>query len=361
MKKNYVIDKNALKFIEKYLNSIAPTGEEEEGQKIWVKYITPYVEKVQMDLYGTAVGIINSDSPYRLLIEAHADEISWYVNYIEKNGIIHVSHNGGSDHQITLSKKVSIHTKKGIIDGVFGWPAIHIRKSLEEKYPSVDNIFIDIGADSIEEVLKMGVHVGCIVTYPDQFFVMNKNYFVSKSLDNKIGGFLIAEVAKMLVKNKIDLQFGLYVANSVQEEIGFKGAKIIANTIKPHIAIVTDVTHDTSNSMISKRIEGDILCGSGPVITYSPSIKKDIREMIIDSANNAKIEYQRLVASRSTGTDVDVIAYSGKGVLSALISVPVKYMHTTVEMVHKQDVEKTILLIYEALLRINNNMDKFFV
>ncbi|WP_185865205.1 zinc-binding metallopeptidase family protein [Blattabacterium cuenoti] len=355
-----ILDKNSIKFLEKYLNSFSPVGEEMEGQKIWIDYISKYAEKISTDLYGSAVAIINPNAPKKLVIESHVDEISWCVNYITENGIIYVSRNGGIDHQIVLSKKVMIHTTKGKIPGVFGWPAIHTRKTYDEKSPNIENIFIDIGVSSKKEVLELGIHVGCMISYADEFFIMNKKYFVSKSLDNKIGGFIMAEVTKMIVNNKIDLQYGLYTINSVQEEIGLKGAKMIANTIKPNIAIITDVTHDTSTPMISKKIEGDIKCGLGPVISYAPSIRKNIRELIIDTAIKNNIKFQRLVSKYSTGTDTDAFAYSNKGILSALISIPLKYMHTTVEMVNMSDVKKSILLIYETLQEINYRFKDFF-
>ncbi|WP_185857534.1 zinc-binding metallopeptidase family protein [Blattabacterium cuenoti] len=360
---SYSIDSDSIKFLEKYLNEYSPTGYENVGQKIWINHISSYVEKIQTDLYGTAVGIINPNSPYKLIIEAHVDEISWNVNYITEEGIIYVSRNGGSDPQIAPSKRVIIHTEKGFVHGVFGWPAIHTRKASEEKSPNpnVDNIFVDIGVSSKTEAINMGVHVGCMITYPDQFLIMNHNYFVSRALDNKIGGFIIAEVAKMLIKNEIDLKFGLYIVNSVQEEVGLKGAKMISQTIQPNVAIVTDVTHDTSTPMIDKKIQGDIRCGFGPVIGYAPSIHKNVRELIINTANSKKIYFQRLVSSRDTGTDTDAFAYSNKGVLSGLISIPLKYMHTTVEMVHKKDVEQAVLLIFETLQAININVNKFFI
>ncbi|WP_185851188.1 M42 family metallopeptidase [Blattabacterium cuenoti] len=362
-KKNYYsISENSIIFLRKYLNSFSPSGNESQGQEIWKKYIHSYVERVETDLYGSAFGILNpKNSSYKLIIEAHADEISWFVNYITKDGIIYVSRNGGTDHQIAPSKKVVIHTEKGFVEGIFGWPAIHTRKLSEEKNPNIDNIFVDIGASNKEEVEKMGIHVGCYITYPDEFHIMNDNYFVCRSLDNKIGGFIIAEVLKMIVKSKIQLKFGLYVVNSVQEEVGLKGAKMIAYAIKPHIAIVTDVTHDTNTPMIDKKIEGDIKCGLGPVITYSPSIKKNIRELIMNTAIIKNLPFQRLVASRYTGTDADVFAYSNKGISSGLISIPLKYMHTTVEMVHKKDVELTIQLIFETLKRINSSIEEFFI
>ena len=350
-----ILNAKSLKFLEEYLNNAAPTGYESNGQKIWMKYLKPYVDEFITDNYGTAVGVINPDKKFKVVIEGHSDEISWYVNYITDNGLIYVIRNGGSDHQIAPSKWVNIHTKKGIVKGVFGWPAIHVRDHAKEAPPKIDNIFIDIGAKDKKEVEKMGVHVGCVITYPDSFHILNKNKFVCRAVDNRAGGFMIAEVARLLKENKDKLPFCLYVTNSVQEEIGLRGAEMITNTLKPNLAIVTDVTHDTSTPMIEAKKQGDAKIGKGPVITYAPAVQNNLREKIISIAENNKIPYQRLASSRYTGTDTDAFAYSNGGVPSALISLPLRYMHTTVEMVQKEDVENVIRLIYETLKNIKSN------
>lgn len=350
-----ILNKKSLSFLENYLNNAAPTGYESEGQKLWMDYLKPYVDSFITDNYGTAVGVINPDAPYKVVIEGHADEISWYVNYITDNGLIYVIRNGGSDHQIATSKRVNIHTKKGIVQGVFGWPAIHTRKSKEkEQSPNLENICIDVGCSNKEEVLKLGVHVGCVITYPDTFFVLNENKFVCRALDNRMGGFMIAEVARLLKENKKKLAFGLYITNSVQEEIGLRGAEMITQTIKPNVAIVTDVCHDTTTPMIEKKTEGETKIGDGPVISYAPAVQNKLRELLIETAEKNKIPFQRMASSRSTGTDTDAFAYSNGGVPSALISLPLRYMHTTVEMVHREDVENVIKLIYESILTIKN-------
>ncbi|MFN4199283.1 MAG: M42 family metallopeptidase [Flavobacterium sp.] len=348
-----ILEKSSLQFLEQYLNNASPTGYESNGQKLWMEYLKPYVDHFITDIYGTAVGVINPDAPFKVVIEGHSDEISWYVNYITDNGLIYVIRNGGSDHQIAPSKRVNIHTKKGIVKGVFGWPAIHTRNRGKEETARIDNLFIDIGCSNKEEVEKMGVHVGCVITYPDDFMILNKNKFVCRAIDNRMGGFMIAEVARLLHKNKKKLPFGLYITNSVQEEVGLRGAEMITKTIKPNIAIVTDVCHDTTTPMIEKKIEGEIQMGKGPVITYAPAVQNNLRELIIDTAEQAKIPFQRLASSRVTGTDTDAFAYSNGGVASALISLPLRYMHTTVEMVHRDDVEHVIKLIYESLLKIH--------
>lgn len=353
-----ILTKSSLEFLEKYLNNASPTGYESNGQKIWMDYLKPYVDTFITDTYGTAVGIINPESEYKVVIEGHSDEISWYVNYITDDGLIYVIRNGGSDHQIAPSKRVNIHTKNGIVKGVFGWPAIHTRNrgdKEKEQNASLSNIFIDCGCETKEEVEKLGVHVGCVITYPDEFMVLNKNKFVCRAIDNRMGGFMIAEVARLLKENKKKLPFGLYVVNSVQEEIGLRGAEMITQTIKPNVAIVTDVCHDTTTPMIEKKIEGDLKMGKGPVIAYAPATQNVLRELIVSTAEEKKIPFQRHATSRVTGTDTDAFAYSNGGVASALISLPLRYMHTTVEMVHQEDVENVIKLIYESVQKIEKN------
>lgn len=347
-----LLNENSLAFLERYLNNASPTGYEWEGQKIWMDYLRPYVDEFITDTYGTAVAVINPEAEYRVVIEAHSDEIAWYVNYITDKGLIYVIRNGGSDHQIAPSKWVNIHTKKGIVKGVFGWPAIHTRKGDKEQPPKLDNIFIDIGAKDKEEVEAMGVHVGCVITYPDEFQVLNKDKFVCRALDNRAGGFMIAEVGRLLHENNIKLPFGLYITNSVQEEIGLRGAEMITQRLKPNVAIVTDVCHDTTTPMIEQKKEGDTAIGRGPVVSYAPAIQNNLRERILETAEKNKIPFQRLASSRYTGTDTDAFAYSNGGVASALISLPLRYMHTTVETVHREDLENVIRLIYQTLQNI---------
>lgn len=347
-----ILNDASIKFLEEYLNNAAPTGYEAGGQKIWMDYLRPYVDTFITDTYGTAVGVINPDAPFKVVIEGHSDEISWYVNYISDDGLIYVIRNGGSDHQIAPSKWVNIQTKNGIVKGVFGWPAIHTRKSGKEETPKLDNIFIDVGATDKKGVEALGVHVGCVITYPDHFHILNENKFVCRAIDNRAGGFMIAEVARLIKENKKELPFGLYITNSVQEEVGLRGAEMITQTLQPDLAIVTDVCHDTTTPMINKKEQGHTKIGDGPVISYAPAVHNLLRERIIETAEAKEIPFQRLASSRFTGTDTDAFAYSNGGVASALISLPLRYMHTTVEMVQKEDVENVIRLIYETLLTI---------
>ncbi|HCW07794.1 MAG TPA: peptidase M42 [Cytophagales bacterium] len=355
------MDKKSKKFLFDYLNNASPTGFESSGQQIWLDYIRPYINDHIVDVYGTVVGVVNPKAPYKVVIEAHADEISWFVNYITDEGFIYVRRNGGSDHQIAPSMRVNIHTDKGLVKGVFGWPAIHVRDAGKEETPTLKNIFIDIGAESKKEVEAMGVHVGCVITFVDELMELNKNYLTGRALDNRMGGFMIAEVTRRLSENKKKLPFGLYIVNAVQEEIGLRGAEMISRRLKPDLAICTDVTHDTGSPMYNKKESGNLKCGLGPVVCYGPAVQNNVLKMIIQTAQKKKIPFQRQAVSRSTGTDTDSFAYSAEGVASALISLPLKYMHTTVETVHKEDVENVINLIYEVLLQVKPGHDYRYI
>ena len=197
---------------------------------------------------------------------------------------------------------------------------------------------------------QLGIHIGAVVTYQDGFDEIANDYYIGRAFDNRVGGFMIAEVARLLKQNNKKLPFGLYVVNAVQEEIGLRGAEMIARRIKPDIAIVTDVTHDTTTPMISKLVEGEIACGKGPSLAYAPAVHNKLLKFVEDIAIKKRIPVQWRALSRSTGTDTDSFAYSNDGCPSVLISIPLRYMHTTVEMIHRDDIENTINLMYETLL-----------
>lgn len=348
-------------FLYTYLNNPSPTGFEASGQQIWLDYVKPLVDTYFTDNYGTAVGVINPEHPFKVVIEAHADEISWFVNYITSEGYIYVRRNGGSDHMIAPSMRVNIHTDKGIVPGVFGWPAIHVRKEGKEESPTLDNIFIDVGARSKDEVENMGIHVGCVITFKDELQELNGKFYSGRALDNRIGGYMIAEVARKIKEAGVKLPFALYVVNAVQEEIGLRGAEMIAARIKPNVAIITDVCHDTTAPMYSKISSGDQSAGKGPVLTYGAAVHKKLLDLIISTAKKNDIPFQRAAASRSTGTDTDAFAYSNEGVPSALISLPLKYMHTTVETASKEDINNVIELMYKFLVEFDPGFDFRYV
>ena len=353
-KSNSILTEDSFRFFKNYINTPSPVGFEHTGQRLWIDYIRPYVDDVFTDPYGTAVGVINPQSEFKVVIEAHVDEISWFVNYVNNEGLIYLKRNGGVDHQIAPGQRVIIHGKKGPVKAVFGWPAIHTRINTPDKEPvaKVENLFLDCGARSKKDLEDLGVRVGNVVTYQDGFDELANDYYIGRAFDNRIGGYMIAEVARLLKEGKKKLPFGLYVVNAVQEEIGLRGAEMIARRIKPNVAIITDVTHDTTTPMINKLIEGDTACGKGPSLSYGPAVHNKLLQLVEDVAEKVNIPVQLRTVSRSTGTDTDSFAYANDGCPSVLISIPLRYMHTTVEMLHRSDIENTIKLMYETVLTL---------
>ena len=352
--KKTALTENSLQFLRNYINNPSPVGFESSGQRLWLDYVSPHVDETFVDPYGTAVGIINPGQEFKVVIEAHADEISWFVNYINAEGLIYLKRNGGVDHQIAPSQRVIIHGNKGPVKAVFGWPAIHTRigGAEKEQVPKVENLFLDCGARSKKDLEEMGVSVGNVVTYVDGFDELANEYYIGRAFDNRIGGFMIAEVGRLLKETKKSLPYSLYIVNAVQEEIGLRGAEMIARRIKPNVAIITDVTHDTSTPMINKIIEGETACGKGPSLSFGPAVHNKLLRLVQDVAEKENIPVQLRTVSRSTGTDTDSFAYANDGCPSVLISIPLRYMHTTVEMLHKSDIEQTIQLMYETLLTL---------
>jgi putative aminopeptidase FrvX len=354
-KKRSIIPASSYEFLKNYINNASPTGFESSGQKLWMNYLRPYVDEFFTDPYGTAVGVINPSATFKVVIEAHADEISWFVNYISPEGLLYLKRNGGVDHQIAPSMRVIIHGKKGPVKAVFGWPAIHTRMGntdSKEPQPKVDNLFLDCGARNKKEVEALGIHVGAVATYEDGYEELAHDHLIGRAFDNRIGGFMIAEVARIIKENKKKLPFALYIVNAVQEEIGLRGAEMIARRIRPDVAIVTDVTHDSSTPMINKIIEGECICGKGPSLCYGPAVHNKLLSLVQDTAEKNNLPVQSRTVSRSTGTDTESFAYANDGCPSVLISIPLRYMHTTVEMLHKSDIENTIKLMYHTLLTL---------
>lgn len=348
-----ILTEDALSFLTRYLNTPSPTGCEWRGQQTWLDYAKPYFDHYEVDNYGTVYGIINPNKPYRVVIEAHVDEISWVVNHISDEGLLYVYRNGGSDHLQALSKRVNVYSRdmQHSIKAVFGWPAIHLRRD-SDPAPKVESLFLDCGCQSKQEVLDLGIGIGSMVVYEDEFISLNQRYYMGRALDNRMGGFMIAQVARMLRENNIELPYSLYVVNSVQEEIGLRGAAMVSRTIQPHVALITDVTHDTSTPGINRIKYGSIKSGEGPSIALGAAVQNKFADLIINTAKTCEIPYQIEVCGDSTGTDTDAFAYSYKGTVSALLSLPLRYMHSTVEMTHQDDVVNTIRLMYEVLQKI---------
>ena len=341
-------------FLYNYLNAYAPVAQEGEGQQIWTDYIKPYVDFLKQDAYGTSYGVLKSKlnkyetlnvNTHKVVIEAHCDEIAWIITNIEKTGMIRVKRHGGSDNMIAPSKTVMIHTHDGKkVRGVFGWPAIHTRKEYTSMGYDQHELWVDCGLKNKASVLEAGVEVGNLITFDTQLEEIG-DYYVGRSLDNKIGGYIIAEALRTIVKKGIKLPYDLYVVNSVQEEVGLHGAKKIAKELKADLALVHDVCHNTNTPKIDKAKDGDNKGGLGPCLEYTAQNHREINKMLREIAKDKKIPVQLTVGSMGN----DTMAFFMENTPTAILATPLKYMHTTVEMAHKKDVDACIKLFVAFL------------
>lgn len=352
-------------FLMNYLNTNSPSTYEVEGQKVWKEYIEKYVDEVEVDDYGTVIAKIkssNSDNkknPYKVLIDAHADEIGFVVKRINDDGYIYIEPMGGIDYAVVPGTAVNIMTDGGIVSGVFGWIPIHQRDHKNPEVPSKEKVFIDVGASTKEEVEKLGVELGNFIVYDRKPEMMNGGKtIVSKSLDDKIGGFVIAEVARVIKEKKINLPFDLYIVNTVQEEVGLRGATMVTNYIKPDVNISIDVDFDNSNPLVSNTKYDDTRIGEGIILANFPAVHHKLLNLMKKVANKNDIAHQiRVGSGRHTGTNTDAYNLSNGGVVSGLVSIPLRYMHTPNEIVHLDDVESAIKFFTKLLKKIDYKHD----
>lgn len=347
-----MFDKEAQNFLEELIITPSPTGYESEGQHVWKDYIADYADKVESDAYGSALAKIETNSIVpTVMIEAHADEIGMVVQHISEDGFVTLNKLGGSDSTIARAKRIYIHNKKGCVNGVIGNTAIHLQdnKNGGGKQPAWKDIFVDIGVSSRDEALEL-VRVGDPVTFTDEIDYLNDDILTGRALDNRIGGFAIAQVFKNLKKRKKELKVNVLALNAVQEEVGGFGARMMSFRHMPDVALVTDVTHATDTPGIDNREHGTVKLGKGPAIQHGGANHRSVVELIESVAKGKDIEIQHEATSIRTGTDTDSIFYQQTGIPSALISLPLRYMHSPVETASLKDVKALIDLLTETVL-----------
>jgi endoglucanase len=331
----------SLNFLRKLVNTPSPTGHEVRGQRVWLDYVKPFADETFSDAYGNCVAVLNKGSSPRIMLAAHADEIAMAVNYITDDGFIHVKRMGGIDAAITKAQRVTIHTREGAVKGVVGNVAPHLARGDDDKHkvPKIHDIFIDIGVSSRKDAEKL-IRVGDPITLVDEFDLLRNDLAVARAFDNRIGTFAVAEALRLLKESKGKLAAEVCVVSNVQEEVGLLGARQIAYSLKPDIALVVDVTHATDYPTVNKAQHGDIKVGKGPSITHGGCNHPEVVARIESVAKAKKIPLQHEAMSATSGTDTDVIFWTRGGIASALISLPNRYMHSPVEVVSLKDLEQ---------------------
>ncbi len=334
-------------FLFDLLSTPSPTGFEMPGQRVWAKYIGKFADKVECDSYGSTWATLKGKSDKIVMLEAHADEIGYMIKHVNKDGFLYLDRVGGSDAATGRGRRIQILGDKGTVEGIIGNTAIHLRRDslANEKAPKVHELWVDVGASSPEDVAEMGLRVGHPAVYTDEPMDLGKDRIVSRAVDNRVGGFMIAQVMKKLAASKAKLPFTLVCLNSVQEEIGGHGARMATHRLQPDVCICTDVTHATDTPALSAEMYGKVTLGGGPSVTHGSASHPLVVERIIEVAKKSKIPLQHEASSRFTGTDTDSIFNVREGVPSALVSIPLRCMHSVVEMASYSDIETTTAIM----------------
>jgi endoglucanase len=343
----------SLAFLRTLVNTPSPVGHEVRGQRVWLDYVTPFADETFSDAYGNCVAVLNKGGSPRLMLSGHADEIAMAVNFINDEGYLYVRKMGGVDAAITKAQRVTIHTRNGPVKGVVGNVAPHLMKDDKDaKTPKIHDLFIDIGAGNRKEAEAM-VRIGDPITLTDEFDVLRNDLVVARAFDNRIGTFAVAETLRLLKEKKIKLQAEVCAVSNVQEEVGLLGARQIAYSLKPDVALVVDVTHATDYPTVSKAQHGDVKVGEGPTITHGGCNHPDVVARIESVAAAKKIPLQHEAMSSTSGTDTDAIFWTRGGIASALVSLPNRYMHSPVEVVSLKDLEQIpeLLAAFAASLK----------
>lgn len=348
--------KESLHFLRRLIETPSPSGFEQPVQRLVREYVAPYADEVRTDVHGNVIAVKNPGGYPRVMLAGHCDQIGMMVQHISEDGYIYVAAIGGIDTAVMAGLPVVVHNDRGPIIGVIGRKPVHLLKAEERGKASTDmsELFIDIGAKDKDDA-KSRVEIGDPVTFHLHMDTLMNDLVAGPGFDDKVGSFVVSETLRLIGDKK--LTCAVYAVSTVQEEIGLRGARTSAYGIDPQVGIAVDVTHGTDYPGCDCKKTGECKLGEGPTIARGPNINPVLRKLLQETADKKKIPWQPEPEPRATGTDANSIQISRAGVATALVSIPNRYMHTPVEIVHLSDLEHAAELLAEACLRIKKDAD----
>lgn len=344
--------KQTKQFLADLINSVSPSGYEGPAAKVWKARAESFASKVWTDTHGNSHAIVNPGGSPCVMFAGHCDEIGFQISYIDDNGFLWIQALGGWDPQIAQGQRVQINTKKGIVRGVIGKVAIHMQTPEErKKVTEVKDLWVDIGAKSKKDAEKV-VEVGDPLVLAYGYEEMANGIAIGRAFDDRAGAFVVLEAARQLAKLKPKAE--IHAVATVQEEIGLRGATTAAYGINPDVAIAVDVTFATDhpNMEAAKKRENLIELGKGPVLTRGPNINSKLFDLLVKTARVEEIPVQINAEPRGTGTDANAIQLNRAGVTAALVSIPLRYMHSPCELISLKDLEQCAKLIAKTVEKI---------
>lgn len=351
------MEKERVEFLRRCMETVCPSGFEEEISHVWRKEADRFAERTWADSHGNSFAVVNEGGTPRVMLAGHADEIGLMITYIDDNGYLSFAGIGGWDPQVLPGQRVWIQGMTGPILGVIGRKPIHLLEEEErKKVVKIEDLWIDIGAKDKEDVASL-VEIGDPAVLDYSFAELRNDLVVSRGFDDRVGAFLVLEAARLVAA--MNPKASVYAVATVQEEVGLRGARTSAFGIDPQVGIAVDVgfATDTPGMDKEKKKVGEVTMGKGPIIARGPNINPKLFKLFVETAKEKKIPYQIEGAPRGTGTDANAIQLCRAGVATGLISVPNRYMHSPCEIVHLGDLENIARLIAHTVVRIDERTD----
>lgn len=339
------MDAAPLDFLKQILATPSPSGYEGPVQDLVRRYVTPFAQQVSTDLHGNVIAVLNPQSPFRVMLAGHCDQIGLIVQHIDTDGFLYLQPIGGWDPMQLIGQRMTVWTAAGPLPAIISRKPIHLLTDEERKQvPKMKDLWLDIGAKNKDEASQL-VRVGDPVTLELGYRELRSNLAYAPAMDDKCGLWVVVEAFRRAATR--NPQCALYAVSTVQEEVGLRGAKTSAFGIDPQVGVAVDVTHATDCPTIDKKQEGEVTLGSGPVIYRGPNMNRVVVERLIESADRAGIAYQLGAASRATGTDANSMQINRAGMAVGLVSIPNRYMHSAVEMISLDDIDRAADLLAE--------------
>ncbi|MCC7261475.1 MAG: M42 family metallopeptidase [Candidatus Latescibacteria bacterium] len=344
-------------FLEALVAAPGPSGYEGPVRRVWTAQMQSCADEVRVDVHGNAIAVANPKGRPRVMLAGHMDELGFQVLHLDDKGFIYFDTIGGFDMGIVPGRKVRIHTAKGEVLGVIGKRPIHLMSGEErKKVPEQHELWIDIGAKDIKEARKL-VEIGDPITYDANFEALRRELAVSRGFDNKVGAYVVAEVLRQVAQSRKKAKAALYAVATVQEEVGLRGARTSTFGIDPLVGIAVDVTFATDHPGMDKRKTGEVNIGGGPVINRGANVNPVVFERLVSAARKEKIPFQVCAEPGGTGTDANAMQVAGAGVATGLVSLPLRYMHTPVELVSLKDLDHAVSLLAAFVQGIDEHTD----
>ncbi|MGI3901465.1 MAG: M42 family metallopeptidase [Janthinobacterium lividum] len=329
----------SLDFLKRIVDAPSPSGYEQPAARVYRSYTEPLADAVSTDVHGNVTAVLNPKASMRIMLAGHMDELGFIVHHIDDQGQLHFRTIGGHDSAVAIGQRLWIYGKQRIA-GVIGRTAIHLQDEVErKKKPEIKDMWIDIGAASRAEAEEF-VSLGDVATYQCEFQPLLGDRATARGFDNKMGTFVVAETLRLLKQEGgLHPDVGVYAVATVQEEIGLRGARTASYGIAAQTGLAVDVNHATDFPGSSKTRHGSLELGKGPSVSRGPNTNHVTFDLITAAAREAGIPYQVSVSAAGTGTDANAMQLNRAGMATGLLGVPLRYMHTPVELLSLKDVE----------------------